>query len=87
MVRKGGKLQKEAPLFAIRGWTVPSRDHDRAQSSVISINKHGVWLRRLIFADDFDAVMAILKEDESVEDQFLEVEQKVSIEIYYSAIV
>ena len=39
------------------------------------------------FADDFDAVMAILKEDESVEDQFLEVEQKVSIEIYYSAIV
>ena len=35
-----------------------------------------------IFADDFDTVMAILEEDESVEDQFLEVEQKVSIKIY-----
>ena len=80
MVRKGGKLQKEkeALLFAIVGWTVPSRDHDRAQSSVISINKHGDF----IFADDFDAVMAILEEDESVEEQFLEVVQKVSIQIY-----
>ena len=80
MVRKGGRLQKKAPLFAIIGWTVPSRDHDRAQSSVISINKHAVWQRR--FADDFDAVMAILEEDESVEDQFLEVEQRVSIKFY-----
>ena len=35
-----------------------------------------------IFADDFDAVIAILEEDESVEGQFLEVEQKVSIKIY-----
>ena len=35
-----------------------------------------------IFADDFDAVMAILEDDESVEDQFLEVEQRVSIKIY-----
>ena len=31
MVRKGGKPQKEAPLFAIEGRNVPSRDHDRAQ--------------------------------------------------------
>ena len=35
-----------------------------------------------IFADDFDAVMAISEENESVEDQFLEVEEKVSIKIY-----
>ena len=35
-----------------------------------------------IFADDFDAVMAILEDDESVEDQFLVVEQKVSIKIH-----
>ena len=35
-----------------------------------------------IFADDFDAVMAILEDDESVEDQFLVDEQKVSIKIY-----
>ena len=28
-----------------------------------------------IFADDFDVVMAILEEDESVEEQFLEVVQ------------
>ena len=35
-----------------------------------------------IFADDFDAVMGILEEDESVEEQFLEVELKVSIKIY-----
>ena len=38
--------------------------------------------RDFIFADDFDAVMAILEDDESVEDQFLVVEQKVSIKIY-----
>ena len=84
MARKAGKLQKEAPLFAIIGWTVPSRDHDRAQSSVISINKHSVWLitETWKFVHDFDAVIAILEEDESVEDQFLEVEQKVSIKIY-----
>ena len=35
-----------------------------------------------IFADDFDVVMAILEQDESVEGQFLEVEKKVSIKIY-----
>ena len=35
-----------------------------------------------IFVDDFDAVMAILEDDESVEDKFLVVEQKVSIKIY-----
>ena len=34
------------------------------------------------FADDFDVVMAILEEKESVEDQFLEVVQEVSIKIY-----
>ena len=34
-----------------------------------------------IIADYFDAVMAILEEDESVEEQFLEVVQKVSIKI------
>ena len=33
-----------------------------------------------IFADDFDAVMPILEEDESVEELFLV--QKVSIKIY-----
>ena len=31
-----------------------------------------------IFSDDFDAVMAILEEGESVEEQFLEVVHKVS---------
>ena len=35
-----------------------------------------------IFADDFDAVMAILEEDESMEEQFLEVVLEVSIKIY-----
>lgn len=35
-----------------------------------------------IFADDFDAVMAYLEDDESMEEQFLEVVQKVSIKIY-----
>ena len=32
-----------------------------------------------IFADDFDVVMATLEEDESVEEQFLETIQEVSI--------
>lgn len=31
-----------------------------------------------MFSDDFDAVLAILEEGESVEEQFLEVVQKVS---------
>ena len=35
-----------------------------------------------IFADDFDAAMAISEDNKSVEDQFLVVEQKVSIKIY-----
>lgn len=38
--------------------------------------------RDFIFADDFDAVMPILEEDESMEEQFLEVVQKVYIKIY-----
>ena len=34
-----------------------------------------------IFADDFDVIMAILEEDENVEDQFLEAVQEVSIKL------
>ena len=35
-----------------------------------------------IFADVFDVVIALLEEDESMEEQFREVVQKVSIKIY-----
>ena len=34
-----------------------------------------------IFADDFDMIMAILEEDENVEEQFLEAVQEVSIKL------
>ena len=34
-----------------------------------------------IFADDFDVIMAILEEDENVEEQFLEAAQEVSIKL------
>ena len=34
-----------------------------------------------IFADDFDVIMAILEEDENVEEQFLEAVQEVSIKL------
>ena len=34
-----------------------------------------------LFADDFDVIMAILEEDENVEEQFLEAEQEVSIKL------
>ena len=34
-----------------------------------------------LFADDFDVIMAILEEDENVEEQFLEAVQEVSIKL------
>lgn len=34
-----------------------------------------------IFADDFDVIMAILEEDENVEEQFLEAVQEVGIKL------
>ena len=36
-----------------------------------------------LFADDFDVIMAILDEDENVEEQFLEAVQEVSIKLVH----
>ena len=78
MVRKAGKLQRTGLLFRIWCWTAPPRDTDRAhwiQDATTNIAAES----NFIFGDDFDAIMAILEENEELENDFYEAVEEVSI--------